>query len=153
MNRPSTSRSFNILLVSNDQKDIDIIKNSFLEYNNEIRFYSVSDKGKTSDLIKIFTQDDDLIIFDLVLITSSEDSIINWDLLKKFKQDNHFKYIPVIILSHSNNEQDVLEAYENYASCYISIPESKLDYKLIIKKLCHFWLETVKLPHLMHIIN
>lgn len=69
-----------------------------------------------------------------------------WEVLKEIKGDSIFKFIPVIVLSGSNSEIDVLKTYELSANCYIEKP---LDFKNllnVVQSIENFWLTMVKLP-------
>jgi len=66
--------------------------------------------------------------------------------LKEIKEDERLKKIPVIILTTSESEEDVLQAYENHANCYIRKPVDLDRFMEIVRKIEDFWLSVVKLP-------
>ena len=68
------------------------------------------------------------------------------EVLAEIKADENLKRIPVIVLSGSQDEEDVVKAYDNYANCYIMKP-AKLDELIKVEKSVRdFWLRTVELP-------
>ncbi len=83
----------------------------------------------------------DLILLDLNLPRKD-----GRELLTEIKADQHFKRIPVVVLTTSQAQQDILRAYSLYANCYICKPVAFDDFTRIIKSIEDFWLGTVKLP-------
>jgi len=83
----------------------------------------------------------DLIVLDLNLPRKD-----GRELLRDIKTDPALKRIPVIVLTSSNAEQDVLKAYELYASCYIIKPVGFEEFIGAIRAFEHFWLQVATLP-------
>ena len=80
--------------------------------------------------------------------------ILDWNLPKKdgsevlteIKENNNLKNIPVIILTTSSAEKDVIRAYDLHANSYITKPVDFNQFMNVIKSIESFWLEVVKLP-------
>jgi len=83
----------------------------------------------------------DLILLDLNLPRKS-----GREVLAEVKQDPALKTIPIVVLTTSAAEEDVLRSYELYANCYITKPVEFSDFLRIIRLIEDFWLATVKLP-------
>ena len=83
----------------------------------------------------------DLILLDLNLPRKN-----GREVLEEIKQDAQLKTIPVVILTTSQAEQDVLRAYSLHANCYISKPVDFLQFTTIIRTIEEFWLTIVTLP-------
>jgi len=66
--------------------------------------------------------------------------------LSEIKTDPVLKYIPVIILTTSSAEQDILTTYSNHANCYIMKPVDFNQFINVIRRIEEFWLTIVKLP-------
>ena len=66
--------------------------------------------------------------------------------LKWIKANDDLKDIPVGILTTSSAEEDIRQAYKNYASYYITKPTTFEDLQAVINVIDEFWLRTVKLP-------
>ena len=67
-------------------------------------------------------------------------------MLAEIKQDPILKTIPVIVLTTSNSEQDVLAGYGHHANCYLTKPVDLDDFLDVIRRLEDFWLSVVRLP-------
>jgi CheY-like chemotaxis protein len=68
------------------------------------------------------------------------------EVLKKIKGDPNFAEIPVVVLTTSEDDEDILKAYQLHANCYISKPVDFLKFTEIIRQIEGFWLQLVKLP-------
>ncbi len=82
----------------------------------------------------------DLIILDLNLPKKD-----GREVLAQIKSDNMLKRIPVVVLTTSKSERDVLSAYDAHANCYIVKPLN-LDQLLNVAKSIESWLTAIKLP-------
>lgn len=83
----------------------------------------------------------DLILLDLNLPRKN-----GREVLAEIKQDEHFKVIPVVILTTSRAEEDILKSYELHANCYISKPVDFDSFAEAIMSLEKFWFAVVTLP-------
>jgi two-component system, chemotaxis family, response regulator Rcp1 len=66
--------------------------------------------------------------------------------LAEIKSDDELKRIPVVILTISKEEEDVLRAYNLHANCYITKPIDFAQFMKVVKSIEEFWLTIVKLP-------
>jgi CheY-like chemotaxis protein len=71
------------------------------------------------------------------------------EVLKEIKADNFLKRIPVVILTTSNAEQDILKSYNLHVNCYINKPVDFDKFFDIIQKIEDFWLTIAILPTMM----
>ena len=83
----------------------------------------------------------DLILLDLNLPKKN-----GLEVLKEIKSDLDLKRIPVVILSVSKLEEDIIKSYNDYANCYIIKPVDLNQFLEVIKSIEDFWLTIVKLP-------
>jgi chemotaxis family two-component system response regulator Rcp1 len=83
----------------------------------------------------------DLILLDLNLPKKN-----GREVLAEFKADPDLKRIPVVIITSSTSDEDVLAAYNNYANCYVTKPVDLKQFIKIVKSIEEFWLSIVKLP-------
>ena len=83
----------------------------------------------------------DLILLDLNLPRKN-----GREVLAEIKQDPQLKTIPVVILTTSQAEQDVLPAYSLHANCYITKPVDFVQFTKIVRTIEEFWLTIVALP-------
>jgi CheY-like chemotaxis protein len=82
----------------------------------------------------------DLILLDLNLPKKS-----GREVLEEIKQDEQLKHIPVVILTTSQAELDILESYRLRANAYVTKPVDLEQFLKVVKSIEEFWLEIVKL--------
>jgi two-component system, chemotaxis family, response regulator Rcp1 len=68
------------------------------------------------------------------------------EVLAEIKQDSNLRTIPVVILTTSEDEEDILRAYDLHANCYITKPVDLHKFMEIVKRIEAFWFSIVKLP-------
>lgn len=68
------------------------------------------------------------------------------EVLAEIKTDPELKRIPVVILTSSEARQDIINAYNLQANCYITKPVDLEKFFSVVKLIEDFWLKTVKLP-------
>ena len=83
----------------------------------------------------------DLILLDLNLPRKDGRQV-----LKEIKNDDSLKRIPVVVLTTSKSEEDVLRAYDLHANCYITKPVDFNRFMEVVKSIEDFWLTVVTLP-------
>ena len=83
----------------------------------------------------------DLILLDLNLPRKD-----GREVLEELKRDPDLKVIPVVVLTTSRSEQDVLRSYQLHANCYITKPVDFTQFMEVVKAIESFWLTIVTLP-------
>jgi len=83
----------------------------------------------------------DLILLDLNLPRKD-----GREVLDELKRDPDLKVIPVVVLTTSRSEQDVLRSYQLHANCYITKPVDFTQFMEVVKAIENFWLTIVTLP-------
>ncbi len=83
---------------------------------------------------------------DLILLDLNLPRMDGRELLAIIKQDENLKRIPVVVLTTSEAEADVLRVYDLNANCYITKPVDLDKFITVIKAIEDFWLTIVKLP-------
>ena len=83
----------------------------------------------------------DIVLLDLNLPRKS-----GRDVLEEIKGDPALRNIPIVVLTTSRAEQDVLSAYEHHANCYITKPVGLEQFVDIVRSISQFWLSIVELP-------
>jgi two-component system, chemotaxis family, response regulator Rcp1 len=68
------------------------------------------------------------------------------EVLAEIKSDPELMRIPVVVLTTSKDEQDVLKAYEYHANCYITKPVDLEQFLTVVKSIEEFWFTVVRLP-------
>lgn len=135
-----------ILLIEDNPGDVDLVRealesnkmsnNLYVAEDGEKAYRFLMKKGEFKDAPK-----PDLILLDLNLPKKD-----GRELLMDIKNSDDLKSIPVVILTSSKAEEDILKSYQLYANCYITKP---LDFKRfhdIVGSIKQFWFGIVELP-------
>ncbi|KKN13280.1 hypothetical protein LCGC14_1007900 [marine sediment metagenome] len=85
---------------------------------------------------------------DLILLDLNLPKKDGREVLAEIKQDEQLKRIPVIILTVSETEEDVLKTYNLHANCYITKPVDLEQFLKVVKTTENFWFTIVTLPNL-----
>ncbi len=83
---------------------------------------------------------------DLVLLDLNLPKINGHEVLKFIRSDQSLKVIPVVVLTTSDSEKDVLESYELNANCYITKPVDLERFIEVVQMIESFWIKIVTLP-------
>ncbi len=146
MNFCTPMRSVEILLVEDSASDADLTEEALSEGKVLNHLHWVQDgvealaflhrQGKYSDAPR-----PDLILLDLNLPKKD-----GREVLAQIKADPNLKLIPVVILTTSAAERDILRTYELNANCYVTKPIDLEQFISVVKLIEEFWLALVKLP-------
>ena len=136
----------NILLVDDNIGDGRLINEIMLESKLKIQLSTVTDGMEAIDFLfqkgkYVNAALPNLIILDLNLPKKD-----GREVLKEIKNNSVIKKIPVIILTVSENEGDIMKAYELHANCYITKPLSLEKFTRVLKLIEEFWFSIVQLP-------
>ncbi len=83
---------------------------------------------------------------DLVLLDLNMPKKDGREVLAEIKADEELRHIPVVVLTTSKAEQDILKAYSLHANCYITKPVDLDQFISIVESIEDFWFTIVKLP-------
>lgn len=135
-----------ILLVEDNPADIRLTKEAIRESKIANNLNIVKDGVEAIDFLKNKGKYSNATRPDLILLDLNLPKINGFEVLNKIKQDRDLKRIPVVILTISDNHEDLLRAYDLYANCYVNKPMDITEFYKIVKSIGNFWFSIVKLP-------
>ena len=146
MSSHSNGRLVEILLVEDNPGDVRLTKEAMKEgkirNNLSVAIDGVEAmaflrrEGKFADAPR-----PDVVLLDLNLPKKDGRSV-----LKEIKEDPNLRRIPVVILTSSKAEEDVLNSYDLHANCYVTKPGDLEQFIEVVKSVEDFWFQIVKLP-------
>ena len=140
--RPAT-----ILLVEDDPGDQKLIKVSLKKQKIANELYIVDSGEEAMDfLYHRGNYSAETPLPDLILLDLKMQGMGGKEFLRRIKQDEKMKKIPVIILTSSDSEKDILDSYNLQASGYVKKPVTLGDFKRVMKEIGAYWFIICKLP-------
>ncbi len=135
-----------ILLVEDNPADIDLTKEALEECKVANNLIVVTDGEKAVNFLKKKGEFSEVSAPDLILLDLNLPKLNGCEVLAEIKSDENLKQIPVVILTTSESERDIIESYKLHANCYISKPLNMEQFVKIVQYIGDFWLTIVKLP-------
>ena len=140
------NRKLHILLVEDSASDTMLIRRSFDRSKLDHSLYCVEDGEKAIAFLKRDGEYQQVVRPDLIILDLNLPRLDGREVLAQIKQDSILKRIPVVVLTTSSAEQDVVRSYDLHANCYIVKPFDVYDFLQIANFIEQFWLSTVTLP-------
>jgi CheY-like chemotaxis protein len=139
-------RGIHILLVDDNEGDI-LLTREALEEARIINRISVAYDGLDAlNFLKKKPPFGDSESPDLILLDINLPRMDGKEVLHIIKNDPELKRIPVIMLTTSSSEKDILTSYDNHANCYITKPVDLNRFMDVVRTIEDFWISIVKLP-------
>src|ERR1700742_2839119 len=136
-------QQIHILLVDDNEGDI-ILTREALEDARIINKISIAYDGL--EAIRFLKEESSGDTPDLILLDINLPKLDGTEVLGIIKNDPDLKRIPVIMLTTSSAEKDILASYDNYANCYITKPVDLDRFMDVVRTIEDFWISIVKLP-------
>jgi len=140
------ARSIDILMVEDSPSDAFLTREALKQAKESSRIHVVNDGVEAMEFLRregafAGAPRPDIILLDLNMPRKD-----GREVLAEIKGDAKLKSIPVIVLTSSSAEQDILHAYNLHANCYITKPADFNRFKEVIKSIEMFWFGKVTLP-------
>lgn len=135
-----------ILLVEDNPGDHRLTKEALHEgkvYNN---LHWAKDGVEAIDFLKRRGRFEGAPRPDIILLDLNLPKMDGRQVLSEIKQDENLRYIPVVILTTSKAEEDVLRSYHLHANCYVTKPVDLEKFITVVQSIDRFWLTVVTLP-------
>lgn len=139
-------KPIDILLVEDNPGDVRLTREALKEGKINNNLYVVGDGKEALDFLNQEKKYKNSVRPDLILLDLNLPKVDGWGVLKMIKTDSALKRIPVVILTTSEDEGDIFDAYNQYANCYITKPVDLDQFVTIVKSIEEFWFSIVRLP-------
>jgi chemotaxis family two-component system response regulator Rcp1 len=142
----SQSGAIEVLLVEDSPGDVRLTREALKDAKVHISLHVATDGIEAMAFLErtgshVNAPRPDLILLDLNLPKKD-----GREVLKEIKESPGLRIIPVVILTTSSSEADVLQSYHLHANCYISKPVDLDGFLKVVQSIDNFWLSVVKLP-------
>jgi len=139
-------KAIEILLVEDNPGDTDLIREGLENSKIHNRLQVVEDGEKAIAYLHREAPYSNASRPDLILLDLNLPRKDGREVLAEIKEDKSLKRIPVVILTSSKAEEDILKTYNLHANCYISKPIDVRQFLNVVKSIENFWLSIVILP-------
>lgn len=146
MNPRPAFNPIEILLVEDNPDDIRLTIEAVNGWKLKNNISTVKDGVEALAYLHREPPHTDAVLPDLILLDLNMPRMDGHEVLAAIKQDEGLKAIPIVVLTTSQAEEDILEAYNLYANCYITKPVDLDQFAKVVQAIDHFWLSIVKLP-------
>ena len=147
MNASTSSEPIQILLVEDSPGDIRLTREVLRDAKIANELHIVGDGEEAMRFLRRQGVFDGVPRPDLVLLDLNLPRKDGREVLAELKEDPDLHLIPVIVLTTSAAEQDVLRSYDLNAACYITKPIDLDEFISVVRSIESFWLSIVRLPH------
>jgi len=144
MNR--VARPIEILLVEDNESDLRLTQEALKEGKVRTNLSHVWDGEEASEFLLRRGKFNGAARPDLILLDINLPRKNGMELLAEIKQEATLKTIPVVVLTTSHADEDILRSYELHANCYITKPVDLTQFIKIVQTIDNFWFTVVTLP-------
>jgi chemotaxis family two-component system response regulator Rcp1 len=135
-----------VLLVEDSQGDVRLTREAFKDAKVMINLHVVSDGVAAMAFLRHEEGYSSVPRPDLILLDLNLPKKDGREVLREIKESATLATIPVVILTTSASEADILKSYQLHANCYITKPVDLTGFLEVVQSIDSFWLSVVKLP-------
>jgi two-component system response regulator len=146
MSKATAVRPIEVLMAEDNRDDIALTMATLEDMKIHINVSVVGDGVETMEYLHKRGKYSDVSSPDLILLDLNMPRKDGREVLEEIKQDKNLKRIPVVVLTTSEAEEDILRAYDLHANCYISKPVDLDQFTKVVRAIDQFWFSIVKLP-------
>lgn len=146
MNNEGVVRSIEILLVEDSPGDVRLTREALKEAKMRNNLHVVGDGVEAMSFLRKKDKYANAPRPDLILLDLNLPKKDGREVLAEIKSDEDLKNIPVVVLTISKSEEDILRSYNLHANCYVTKPIDFDQFTTVVKAFENFWFTIVKLP-------
>jgi CheY-like chemotaxis protein len=146
MKQTAKPKDAEILLVDDNPADVRLVREALYESRLRNELHVVGDGEEALAFLRREAGFADARRPDLVLLDLNLPKKNGREVLAEMKSDKMLKDIPVVILTTSNSDRDVLESYDLCANCYVRKPVQFQAFVEVVQSIENFWFKIVTLP-------
>lgn len=146
MSKPIEGRQVEILMVEDNEGDARLAREALRECRIKNTLHHARDGEEALAFLRRAGGFADAPRPDLVLLDLNLPGKSGLEVLAEIKADPELRRIPVVILTVSSGEADVLKSYDLHANCFITKPIDLMQFMTVVKSIEDFWLTIVRLP-------
>lgn len=146
MQTPEELRPAQVLLVEDNEDDVELTLAALEDSRVRMKVHVVADGFSALSFLRQEGEYAEKPRPDLVLLDLNLPLMDGREVLKEIRDDPRLTDMPVVVLTTSQDERDILASYHLHANCYIAKPVDFKQFTEVIRQIEGFWFQLVKLP-------
>ena len=142
----TNSTSIEILLVEDNPGDIRLIKEAFKEADIEVSLQIAMNGVEALELLSQEEKKGTSAYPELILLDLNIPKKDGYDVIRNIRNDPDLYHIPIIVLTSSDDEEDISKSYDLAANAYLTKPTDPADFISLVQSIEGFWVQSVELP-------
>ena len=139
-------KNVEILLVEDNEGDIILTREAFKAAKVTNTIHVARDGEEAMDFLHKRGNFEDAVTPDIILLDLNLPKKDGRQTLQEIKDDENLRRIPVVIMTSSKAEEDIVKTYNLHANCYVSKPVDMVAFINVVNAMEHFWFNIVTLP-------
>lgn len=140
------TRPIDLLLVEDNPGDVDLTREALEESKIHVSLHTVTDGVEALAYLRREDRYADVPRPDLVVLDLNLPKLDGREVLERVKRDPDLVSIPVVVMTSSSAEEDVVRSYELHANCFVTKPLDMDQFNKVVRSLDDFWFSVVRLP-------
>jgi two-component system, response regulator len=140
----SRNEDVRILLVEDNPRDVELMMRAFIKHNLANQITHARDGVEALDYL--FSSDDSVHLPKVVLLDLKLPRVSGIEVLQRIRGDERTKLLPVVVMTSSQEERDVIEAYQLGVNSYVVKPMDFDQFVRVVAELGYYWVAINKTP-------
>lgn len=138
-----------ILLIEDSPTDQEITRRLMCKKQREVELTIAEDGEEALQMLGFPSEEDteaEPVLPDLILLDLNMPGIDGFEILKRIRSEDRLATLPVVVLTSSNRENEVMRAYQSGCNSYIRKPFSVEEFEAVLESIQHYWFQISLLP-------
>lgn len=142
----STAKPVEILLVEDNPGDVRLTQEAFSAANFETTLHTATTGSEALQFLRDSFDDDSGPTLDFILLDLNLPQMDGFEVLEEIRDHEELALIPVLILTSSKAEADIIKSYERSVNAYLTKPSDHDEFVALAQAVEEFWVDTAQLP-------
>lgn len=139
-------KPIHVLLVEDNPGDAELTCEAFESSKLALQIHIATDGEEALSYLFRQPPHEDASTPDIILLDLNLPKIDGREVLARLRESDELRHLPVVVLTSSDSEKDIVESYRTGANCYVTKPVDLKAFQQIVRSVEGFWFTVVKLP-------
>jgi chemotaxis family two-component system response regulator Rcp1 len=141
-----SARPIRILLAEDEPADIELVKQAFKQTKIMSELSIVNDGVELLEFLRKEGRFEKASTPDLILLDLNMPRMSGREALSEIRKDPRITSLPVVVMTSSPSEEDIVKSYQLHANCFVRKPLAMSEFEKIVTEIEYFWFSIVTLP-------